>query len=62
MFDSPIERCPLCEQMVTLDQTRFECAREHGCAPGTECPLERYFTGIDFSVEQSKESLRDKGY
>ena len=62
MFDSPIERCPVCQQMVTLDQTRFECAREHGCEAGTVCPLERCFTGIDFSVEQSKENLRDKGY
>jgi hypothetical protein len=26
------------------------------------CPLEQYFTGIDFSVAQPKEALHDKGY
>jgi len=48
--------------MVLLDETPRECAREHGCHPDTPCPLEKYFTGIDFSVEQPKEKLRDKGY
>jgi len=62
MFDSPIERCPVCRQMVVLDQTKRECAREHGCDTGIPCPLERYFSGIDFSVELAKEDLRDKGY
>ncbi|MCE9569351.1 MAG: hypothetical protein K8R10_04985 [Rhodocyclales bacterium] len=62
MFDSPIGRCPVCGQMVLLDQTRRECAREHGCDKTIPCPLEQYFTGIDFSVDQPKESLRDKGF
>lgn len=62
MFDSPIDRCPVCGQMVLLDQTRRECAREHGCDEALPCPLEKYFTGIDFSVDQPKESLRDKGF
>lgn len=62
MFDSPFDLCPVCGQMVLLDQTQVECAREHSCATDTECPLKKYFTGIDFSVEQSKEKLRDKGY
>jgi hypothetical protein len=48
--------------MVLLDETQRECAREHGCHPDTPCPLGKYFTGIDFSVDQSKEKLRDKGY
>ena len=62
MFDSPIDRCPVCGEMVLLDQTPVECAREHGCSADTACPLQEYFTGIDFSVPQSKEKLRDKGY
>jgi len=62
MFDSPIANCPVCGQMVLLDQTRPECAREHSCSTDTLCPLQKYFTGIDFSVAQTKESLRDKGY
>jgi hypothetical protein len=48
--------------MVLLDQTKFECSREHGCKPGTVCPLREYFTGIDFGVAQPKEKLRDQGY
>ena len=62
MFDSPIEPCPVCGQMVLLDQTQVECAREHACSTDTPCPLQKYFTGIDFSVDQPKEKLRDKGY
>ena len=62
MFDSPVEPCPVCGQMVLLDQTQVECAREHGCNTDTPCPLQKYFTGIDFSVEQPKQKLRDKGY
>lgn len=61
MFDSPIEACPVCGQMVLLDQTQRECAREHHCSTRTECPLKKFFTGIDFSVAQSKEALREKG-
>ena len=62
MFDSPIECCPVCGETVLLDQTKFECAREHNCSPDTQCPLQKYFTGIDFSIAQPKENLRDKGY
>jgi hypothetical protein len=62
MFDSPVAPCPVCGEMVLLDETQRECAREHGCHPETPCPLQKYFTGIDFSVEQPKKALRDKGY
>ncbi len=61
MFDSPFDHCPVCGQMVTLDQTKIECAREHSCASDTPCPLQKYFTGLDFSVAQPKDKLRDKG-
>ncbi len=62
MFDSPIHECAVCGQMVLLDQTQRECAREHDCDGGVVCPLEQYFIGIDFSVAQPKEALHDKGY
>ena len=62
MFDSPIEACPVCGQMVVLDQTQRECAREHQCNTDVECPLRKYFTGLDFSTVLAKDSLREKGY
>ncbi|MDX5382944.1 MAG: hypothetical protein LPJ92_07960 [Rhodobacterales bacterium] len=36
--------------MVLLDETQQECAHEHDCPPGRECPLAGRFTevsGID---------------
>lgn len=62
MFDSPIEACPVCGQMVVLDQTQVECAREHHCSGETECPLQKFFTGLDFSAILAKDSLLEKGY
>ena len=62
MFDSPVAPCPVCGEMVLLDETQRECAREHGCHPDTPCPLQKCFAGIDFSVEQPKQKLREKGY
>lgn len=49
MFDSPFAPCPLCGEMVLLDQTQRECAAEHRCGQ-RECPLANYFTGHDFTV------------
>lgn len=41
-FDSPFERCSVCNAYVVLDQTQQECADEHQC--GSErCPLQAYF-------------------
>jgi len=42
-FDAPIARCETMHQMVLLDETRKECACEHGCPPGQECPLAACF-------------------
>ncbi len=50
MFDSPFEFCALCREYVLLDQTQKQCAREYACAPATLCPLDRFFTGIDFAA------------
>ncbi len=49
-FDSPIGRCEQVREMVLLDETQQECAREHDCPPGRECPLKGCFTehsGLD---------------
>lgn len=47
MFDSPMEFCSVCRQMVVLDQAKAECCRKHGCAPATECPLQKFFSGAE---------------
>lgn len=43
-FDSPIARCEAVREMVLTDETRAECAREHDCPAGRQCPLQAYFT------------------
>jgi hypothetical protein len=48
MFDSPFEYCPACRAYVLLDQTQRQCAREHFCAAVPQCPLLRFFTGMEF--------------
>lgn len=42
-FDSPIGRCERVGEMVLLDETQLECAREHRCPDGTACPLAGHF-------------------
>ncbi|WP_324126947.1 hypothetical protein [Aromatoleum sp.] len=42
-FDSPVGRCEVVREMVLLDETQAECACEHDCAPGCDCPLKAYF-------------------
>ena len=54
MFDSPMEHCPVCGQMVVLDQAMRECGRKHGCDTGTECPLQKYFTGTEAGLDKPK--------
>lgn len=43
-FDSPIGRCEAVRELVLLDETQQECACEHGCAAGADCPLKGWFT------------------
>ena len=38
-IDSPISSCNAVREMVLTDQTQRECALEHGCPPGRNCPL-----------------------
>lgn len=59
MFDSPFVFCPRCGEMVLLDQTRRECAREHGCDQ-EPCPLAAWFGGIDFRQDQRDEGKSDE--
>ncbi len=54
MFDSPMEHCPVCGQMVVLDQTKRECGLKHGCSTDKACPLQKYFTGSDVATDQPK--------
>ena len=62
MFDSPFDYCKVCRDYVLLDQTQRQCAREHKCADTAQCPLHRYFTGIEFDRRRAiKGHLLDLG-
>ena len=50
-FDSPIERCAVCGEVVLIDQTQRECASEHGCGD-RKCPLHDFFEGQTFDTGQ----------
>ena len=58
MFDSPFDFCTVCKAYVLLDQTQRECAREHACAKVRHCPLDRFFTGIEFARDRG---VADRG-
>ena len=45
-IDSPISSCNAVREMVLTDQTQRECALEHGCPPGRNCPLDGCFAAI----------------
>ena len=50
-IDSPISRCEAVREMVLTDQTQGQCALEHGCPPGRNCPLEGCFAEISGITE-----------
>ena len=52
IFDSPIGRCEADREMVLLDETQIECAREHNCPPGRNCPLDGCFTPVSGLSEE----------
>ena len=54
MFDSPMEQCPVCGEMVTLDQSFTECRDKHDCAANQVCPLRKYFIGADTNSGSQK--------
>lgn len=39
MFNPPMDHCPVCKQLVALNQTRAECRAREGCGSSVECPL-----------------------
>jgi len=60
-FDSPVGRCEVVGELVLLDETQRECAREHGCAPGQACPLRGYFaefSGVGDPAELPRKRVR----
>lgn len=61
-FDSPVGRCEAVREMVLLDETQPECAREHDCPPGRACPLKGHFTEqsgiVDAVVPEEKQAKR----
>ena len=50
-IDSPISRCEAVREMVLTDQTQRQCAAEHGCPPGRNCPLDGCFAEISGVTE-----------
>ena len=58
MFDSPVARCEIIEEMVLIDETQAECAREHGCPRGRVCPLARYFAEPVMVAANTHQGLR----
>ena len=38
MFNSPLHYCAKCKHYVELDQSKAECAAQHGCE-GSDCPM-----------------------
>ncbi|MDO9598803.1 MAG: hypothetical protein Q7J47_13880 [Azoarcus sp.] len=59
-FDSPIGRCEAVKEMVLLDETQQECAHEHDCPPGRECPLDGCFTPVSGVCEEHVALLAKK--
>jgi hypothetical protein len=60
-FDSPVGRCEAVKEMVLLDETQFECAREHNCPPGRNCPLEGCFAPVSGLTAEDAERLAAQG-
>ncbi len=50
-FDVHFAPCEAVGEMVITDQTQEECACEHGCPPGRNCPLDGCFARVSGFVE-----------
>jgi hypothetical protein len=61
IIDSPIGRCEAVHEMVLLDETQQECACEHGCPPGFDCPLAGYFAEVSGLSEEDAAALKRAG-
>lgn len=61
IIDSPIGRCEAVKEMVLLDETQAECAHEHACPAGRQCPLDGCFYAVSgLSDEQADELKQQK--
>ncbi|WP_347247934.1 hypothetical protein [Zoogloea sp.] len=56
-IDSPISRCEAVREMVLTDQTQVQCAYEHGCPPGRNCPLDGCFAEISGITEDASREV-----
>jgi hypothetical protein len=61
IIDSPIGRCEAVHEMVLLDETQQECACEHGCPAGFDCPLAGYFAEVSGLSEEDAEMMKHAG-
>jgi len=52
-LDSPISPCEAVKEMVLTDQTQQQCALEHGCPPGRNCPLDGCFAVMSGITEEA---------
>ena len=50
----PIRRCEIKHTMVRTDQTQQECALEHGCPAGRDCPLAVCFAKLYVSYRSPR--------
>ena len=50
-LDSPIGFCEVGRTIVLTDQTQKQCAFEHDCPPGRNCPLHNCFARISGITE-----------
>lgn len=53
-LSSPIHHCNAENTMVRTDQTQKECALEHGCPPGRDCPLAVCFVKLNASYRSPR--------
>lgn len=51
-IDSPMGICEAEHTIVLTDQTQRECALEHGCPPGRNCPLDGCFARVSGLSEE----------
>ncbi|MCB1926507.1 MAG: hypothetical protein KDH17_00580 [Rhodocyclaceae bacterium] len=58
-LDSPISRCEAKRTIVLTDQTQAQCALEHGCEPGTRCPLCGCFVDVSGLSDQTLREVRE---
>lgn len=52
-IDTPISRCEAVREMVLTDQTQGQCAHEHDCPPGRQCPLDGCFAEVSGITEDA---------